>query len=114
MLTMIQGRDPEPDIQAALQSWESFTKKLHAEPMEMSKVVSPQRHTRLWRSPLAVSIAACILILIVALCVLPWQLLREIKHVKDFGEIQSVTLPDNSTVTLNSNSTLTFIPMVMT
>lgn len=33
---------------------------------------------------------------------------REIVHTTDFGEITSITLPDNSVVTLNSNSKLTY------
>lgn len=108
MLTMIQGRDPEPDMQAALRSWENFTKKLYTEPMETPKVVSPQRHRPLWHSLLPVSIAASVLILLITLCIVPGLFPREIKHETAFGEIQSVTLPDNSTVTLNSNSTLTY------
>lgn len=44
------------------------------------------------------------------LCLSMWFLLRDtqINYVTDYGEIKTVVLPDNSTVRLNANSSLTF------
>ncbi len=55
-------------------------------------------------------IRAAALLILVAVSAIFWISLKspQIVHRTDFGETKSITLPDNSVVTLNSNSKLTF------
>ena len=111
ILNALQFSDPSGSAKPISDSWESLKSKLPSEEDQNIKAQSevpvigpkPVNHSLYW------GMAACIAIMIMTVFVFKGlNTLENVEHTTGYGETKSITLPDNSTITLNSNSKLTY------
>ncbi len=102
LLNNFTGTEEVIGAQQIQSSWQHL-----ASMIDENDVVKPKNHSLVRRRFLLSAAAVTIIFISVT-----WYFLansgHEILHQTDFGETKSITLPDNSVVTLNSNSQIKF------
>ncbi|TRX59942.1 DUF4974 domain-containing protein [Fulvivirga sp. M361] len=112
ILNTLQFTDHSGSAKSTSDSWEELKNKLPSE-VDQNHEIRPEESVIGKQKPmnnsLYWSIAACISIMIIAVFVFRgFNDLKDVEHKTGYGETKSITLPDNSTITLNSNSRLTY------
>ncbi len=88
-------------------SWDTLTTRLEEE--EVPQLNLDQRENQSWWTlPKTFFLAASVILMAITIFFFTIKKPSELIHQTDFGETISITLPDNSVVTLNSNSKLRY------